>query len=66
MKKGTLVKYMKTRHPLRKCKSELYGVGIVIRTFRHLNIGHRASVHWSHGRVLNHPISFLEVVCESR
>ncbi len=63
MKKGTLVKYKKT-NPSDKRKT--YGVGIVVRVIRHLNIGHRASVHWSHGRVLNHPISFLEVVYEGR
>ena len=68
MKKGTLVKYMKTRHPLRKDKSELYGVGSVLRTFgnRPFKGNHRACVHWSHGRVLNHPISFLRVINESR
>ncbi len=59
MKKGTLVKFKK-QFP------QMLGVGIVVRVIRHLNVGHRASVHWSHGRVLNHPISFLEVVCENR
>ena len=68
MKKGTLVKYMTKRHPLRKDKPELFGVGIVLRTFRNRPFkgNHRASVHWSNGRVLNHPVSLLRVINESR
>ncbi len=59
MKLGTLVTYKHNTHPFTTERAKRYGVGIVVRVVRHLNTMHRVYVRWSHGRVLNHPITFL-------